>query len=77
MAVAGPPSRKRFHCDVCNDLFVSYDLKHHYEAKTNWEQLERLRSGVEEDRGQVDPHTLYMWTKKYSKTSLPSYVYHK
>ena len=54
--MAGPPSRKRFHCDVCNDLFVSYDLKHHYEAKTNWEQLERLRSGVEEDRGQVDPN---------------------
>ena len=57
--MAGPPSRKRFHCDVCNDLFVSYDLKHHYEAKTNWEQLERLRSGVEEDRGQVDPHTAH------------------
>ena len=72
-----PPSRKRFHCAVCDNIFVSYDLKHHYEAKTNWELLERPRSGAEKDRGQVDPHTHYMWTNNYTMNSLPSYIYHK
>ena len=28
--------------EVCNIAIVSYDLKHHYVSRTNWDKMERL-----------------------------------
>ena len=75
--VTAPLSKQRFHCEVCNALYVSYDLKHHYQAKTDWKLLERLRSGGEADGEHVDQHTHYMLTGKFSQSNLPNYIYHK
>ena len=60
------PSRQRYLCDVCDTLIVSYNIKHHYYGKTDWEKLEKLFKCVGEEAlavemEEVDPHTKYMF----------------
>ena len=67
--LSGGPGRQRYHCDVCNILQISYDLKHHYSSKTEWKKLDRLQNGVKlevvvNEMGDIDPHTRYMWENK-------------
>ena len=80
--LSGGPGRQRYHCDVCNILQISYDLKHHYSSKTEWKKLERLQNGVKfevvvKEMGDIDPHTRYMWENKHNRKNLPSYLTHK
>ena len=75
-------SSAKYHCDVCNVAIKSYDIKHHYKAKTNFKQLQKLNDGkdekvVEEELGEINEHTKYMVKKGYSKTNLPSYITHR
>lgn len=80
--LSGGPGRQKYHCDVCNILQISYDLKHHYSSKTEWKKLERLQNGVKlevvvKEMGDIDPHTRYMWENKHNRKNLPSYLTHK
>jgi hypothetical protein len=75
-------ARQRYHCEACPTLVISYDLKHHYSSKTNWDQLEQLNKGVSKEDviselGELDAHTMYMFKHGYKKTSLPNYRSHK
>ena len=61
----GGVAHQRYHCDVCNDPIISYDLKHHYKNFTNFDQLEKLMGGMEEKKvqvtmGVIKAHTRYM-----------------
>ena len=74
--------RAKYHCDVCDEAVISYDLKNHYKAKTDFEQLKKLRDGKEEklvelELGKINEHTKYMLRKGYSKFNLPSYKNHR
>ena len=43
------PARQKYHCNVCDMSVISYHLKTHYKAHTNWDQLEMLLKGVNEE----------------------------
>ena len=69
--LSGGPGRQRYHCDVCNILQISYDLKHHYSSKTEWKKLERLQNWVKlevvvKEMGDIDPpHKIYVGEQAY------------
>ena len=80
--VEGGLARQKYHCDVCDAAFISYDIKNHYVSNTNFEQLELLVEGREEKMvvaqlGEIGPHTRYMVARGFTRTSLPSYKYHR
>jgi hypothetical protein len=75
--VEGGLARQKYHCDVCDAAFISYDIKNHYVSNTNFEQLELLVEGREEKMvaaqlGEIGPHTRYMVARGFTRTSLPS-----
>ena len=79
----GGKTKKLFKCQVaiCSVTPRGCDVPKHYDNRTNWELLEEMRNTLFEDkleslREKADPHTLFMFSKGFTKTRLPTWSSH-
>lgn len=79
----GGKSKQLYKCQAANCSVTprGCDLQKHYESKTNWDLVSRMRTTLSEDKvarlsKEADPHTLFIFSKGYTRTRLPTWVTH-
>ena len=78
-----PASHQLNKCKAANCTVTprGCNLRKHYVTKTNWDLLNELRTNLSEGKEdrlikEADPHTIFLFTKGYSRDKLPSYTTH-
>ena len=77
------PSKKLYRCNAvgCSVTPRGCDLPKHYQTKTNWETVQKLRvtmgtSALEKQLEAADPHTKFCFQQGYTEKKLPRWESH-
>ena len=77
------PSKKLYRCNAvgCAVTPCGCDLPNHYQTKTNWEKVKKLRatmgtSALEKQLEAADPHTRFCYQQGYTEQKLPRWESH-